>query len=120
MASDPLSFFEKMKKLAAENEELKEELEDIDLILAQMVITDVNYKFWVKMGEGQYDYGEGETENPSFVMSANQVTMEGIRKGDIDGTSAYMSGDLQIEGNLQDAITYGDVIGLAGELMEEE
>jgi len=111
-----------MKKLAAENEELKEELEDIDVILAQMVITDTDpsYKFWIKMGEGQFDYGEGETEDPSFVMSATQATMDGIRKGDIDGTSAYMSGDLQIEGNLQDAITYGEVIGLAGELMEEE
>ena len=47
-------------------------------------------------------------------MSATQATMDGIRKGDIDGTSAYMSG------NLQYVITYGEVINLAGELMEEE
>ncbi|MFX1489363.1 MAG: SCP2 sterol-binding domain-containing protein [Promethearchaeota archaeon] len=52
-------------------------------------------------------------------MKATQTTFAGITSGEVDGTSAYMSGDLVIEGNLQDAIAYGEIQGLAMELGEE-
>lgn len=114
--SDALKTYEFVKQLAEENEELKEELEDIDLMVVQLVITDVDYKYWVKIGEGKLDYGEGEGEDPSVTMSATGTTWTGLTSGEIDSTSAYMSGDLVIEGNLQDAIAYGEVLGLAQEL----
>jgi len=114
--SDALKTYEFVKQLAEENEELKEELEDIDIMVVQLVITDVNYKYWVKIGEGKLDYGEGEGEDPSVTMSATGATWAGLTSGEIDSTSAYMSGDLVIEGNLQDAIAYGEVLALAQEL----
>lgn len=114
--SDALKTYEFVKQLAEENEELKEELEDIDPMVVQLVITDVDYKYWVKIGEGKLDYGEGEGEDPSVTMSATGATWTGLTSGEIDSTSAYMSGDLVIEGNLQDAIAYGEVLGLAQEL----
>lgn len=114
--SDALKTYEFVKQLAEENEELKEELEDIDPMVVQLVITDVNYKYWVKIGEGKLDYGEGEGEDPSVTMSATGATWAGLTSGEIDSTSAYMSGDLVIEGNLQDAIAYGEVLALAQEL----
>ncbi len=114
--SDALKTYEFVKQFAEENEELKEELEDIDPMVVQLVITDVDYKYWVKIGEGKLDYGEGEGEDPSVTMSATGATWTGLTSGEIDSTSAYMSGDLVIEGNLQDAIAYGEVLGLAQEL----
>jgi len=114
--SDALKTYEFVKQFAEENEELKEELEDIDPMVVQLVITDVDYKYWVKIGEGKLDYGEGEGEDPSVTMSATGATWIGLTSGEIDSTSAYMSGDLVIEGNLQDAIAYGEVLGLAQEL----
>ncbi|MHA2009899.1 MAG: SCP2 sterol-binding domain-containing protein [Promethearchaeota archaeon] len=114
--ADSLKMFEFMKQLAAENEELKEELEDIDTILMQMVITDTDYKYWVKFGEGTVDYAEGESADATCTMKATAATFAGVASGEIDGTSAYMSGDLVIEGNLQDAIAYGEISGLAMEL----
>ncbi len=114
--SDSLKMFEFMKQLAAENEELKEELEDMDTILMQMVITDADYKYWVKFGEGTVDCGEGENDAVTCTMKATAATFAGVASGEIDGTSAYMSGDLVIEGNLQDAIAYGEISGLAMEL----
>ena len=114
--SDALKTYEFVKQLAEENEELKEELEDIDLMVVQLVITDIDYKYWVKIGDGKLDYGEGEGEDPSVTMSATGATWAGLTSGEIDSTSAYMSGDLVIEGNLQDAIAYGEVLGLAQEL----
>ena len=117
--SDALKMFEFMKQLAEENEELKEELEDVDTVVAQMEVTDLDFKYWVKFGEGTVSYGEGDSDEASVTMKAAQATWTGLSSGDIDSTSAYMSGDLVIEGNLQDAIAYGEVLGLAMELGAE-
>ena len=113
--SDALKMYEFVKQMAEESEDLKEELEDIDAMAVQLVVTDVNYKYWVKLGDGKIDYGEGEADDPSVTMSATGATWAGLGSGELDSTSAYMSGDLVIEGNLQDAIAYGEVIGLAME-----
>jgi putative sterol carrier protein len=116
--SDALKMYEFAKQVAQENEDLKEELEDVD-ILVQIVQTDANYKYWVKMGGGKIDYGEGEADGQSVTLSATGVTWAGLSSGEIDSTSAYMSGDLQIEGNLQDAIAYGEILALAMESFDE-
>jgi len=120
--SDALLMYELVKQLAQENEEVKEELEDMEPILVQMIISDVDYKYWVKLGGGKVDYAEGEAEEPNVTMSATGETWTGLSTGELDSTSAYMSGDLKIEGNLQDAIAYGEVLGIAlesfGELIE--
>ncbi len=122
MASDPknvLKIMELMKQVSGEIDDLKEELDDIDQFVGQMVVTDKDFKYWVKIGDGVFDYGEGEGSDPSFTMSANWETMGGLMSGEVDGTSAYMSGDLQIEGNLQDTMAYGEYLALVVETMEE-
>jgi len=113
--SDSLKMYEFVKQMAEESEDLKEELEDVDNMMVQLVITDANYKYWVKMGDGAIDYGEGEANDPSVTMSATGVTWAGLSSGELDSTSAYMSGDLVIDGNLQDAIAYGEILGIAME-----
>ena len=118
--SDALKMYEFVKQLAEENEELKEELEDIDPIIAQLEVTDIDYKYWVKMGEGKVEYAEGENEDASVTMKATAATWTGLGSGELDSTSAYMSGDLVIEGNLQDAIAYGEITSLAMELGQEQ
>ena len=122
MGDDPKNLLvmqELMKQASAEIDDLKEELEDIDQFIGQMVVTDKGFKMWVKIGDGVYDYGEGEDANASFTMSANWETMAGMMTGEVDGTSAYMSGDLQIDGNLQDVMAYGEYASFAAETMQE-
>ena len=113
--SDALKIFEFAKQMVEESEDLKEELEDIDTLVAQLVVTDSDYKYWVKMGDGTIDYAEGEGDDPSVTMSATGATWAGIGSGEIDGTSAYMSGDLVIDGNLQDAIAFSEIQAIARE-----
>jgi len=113
--SDSLKMYEFVKQMAEESEDLKEELEDIDPMMVQLLVNDVNYKYWVKLGDGKIDYGEGEADDPSVTMSASGATWAGLSSGELDSTSAYMSGDLVIEGNLQDAIAYGEIVALAME-----
>ncbi len=122
LAADPknvLKIMELMKQVSGEVDDLKEELEDIDEFIGQMDVTDKGFKWWVKIGDGKFDYGEGSVEDPSFTMSANWETLGGLMSGEVDGTSAYMSGDLQIEGNLQDTMAYGEYLQLVAETMEE-
>ena len=114
-ASDSLKMYEFVKQVAEESEDLKEELEDIDLMTVQLIVTDADYKYWVQLGEGKVSYGEGEAEDAGVTMSATGATWAGLSSGEIDSTSAYMSGDLVIEGNLQDAIAYGEILALAME-----
>ena len=113
--SDALKIFEFAKQLAEESEDLKEELEDMDAAVVQLIITDINYKYWVKMGDGTVDYGEGDGDDPSVTMSATGATWAGLSSGEIESTSAYMSGDLVIDGNLQDAIAFGEIQSIAME-----
>jgi putative sterol carrier protein len=117
--SDALLLCEAFKQLAVENEDIKEEVEDMDLTVVQFDWSDVGYKYWVKFGEGQVDYAEGEADDPSVTMIATSTTWGGLGSGEIDATSAYMAGDLQIEGNLQDAIAYGEINGMVGDVLRE-
>jgi len=117
--SDALLLLEALKQLSVENEEIKEEVEDMDTIIAQFVWTDADYQYWLKVGEGVVDFAEGEADDPSVTLKAEAATWAGLGSGELDSTSAYMSGDLQIEGNLQDAIAYGDLNSLVGDTLRE-
>lgn len=114
-----LKIYEFITQLSVENEELQEELEDINEFSAQIVISEPDFKCWIKLGGGKFEYGKGEVNDPSYTLSCRQEIMGGMMQGEIDSTSAYMAGDLTIEGNLQDAITYGEFLSLAMELSRD-
>jgi len=99
---DALKCFELYNQIANEMEDLKEELEDMD-ISVQIILTDVDKKYWIKAQEGKLSYGDGDVDNPSFTFSATKEIGIGMLFGEVDATSAYMAGDITVEGNLQDA-----------------
>ena len=113
-----LKIYEFVKQLSRENDELHEELEDLNDFSAQILISEPDFKCWVKLGGGNFEYGEGEIDDPSFILSCRQEIMGGMMQGDINSTSAYMAGDLKIEGNLQDSMAYGEFLGLAMEIAQ--
>jgi putative sterol carrier protein len=114
-----LKIYEFVKQLSSENDDLKEELGDINEFSAQIVITDPDFKCWVRLGGGNFDYGEKEIDDPSFTLSCKQEIMGGMMQGDIESISAYMAGDLTIEGNLQDAMVYGEFLSLVMEISRD-
>ncbi|MHA1804225.1 MAG: SCP2 sterol-binding domain-containing protein [Promethearchaeota archaeon] len=117
-ADDVLTMYEFIKAVAAENEDLKEELEDMD-ITVQQVITDIDKKYWLKASEGKLDYGEGDIDNPSFTFTCTLEVGAGMLAGEVDATSAYMAGDITVEGNLQDAMAFQEILELAMEAFED-
>ncbi|MHA2282813.1 MAG: SCP2 sterol-binding domain-containing protein [Promethearchaeota archaeon] len=107
-----------IKEISTENEDLKEELEDMDIAI-MLVVNDADKKYWLTVKEGALDYGEGDVDNPSFAMSAALEVLAGIVMGEVDATSAYMAGDITVEGNLQDAMAFQEIIELALEAYED-
>ena len=116
--NDTLRVYELFRQVAEENEDLKEELEDMDIAI-QMIITDADKKFWLKAHDGTMEFGEGEVDNPSFTFSATKEVGAGMLFGEVDATSAYMAGDITVEGNLQDAMAFQEIIELALEALED-
>ncbi len=110
--------FSFIKAVSVENEDLKEELEDMDIVV-QMVITDADAKFWLTAQNGAMDYGKGDVDNPSFTFSATMEVGGGMLAGEVDATSAYMAGDITVEGNLQDAMAFQEILELAMEAFED-
>lgn len=115
---DMVKTFEFIKAISVENEDLREELEDMDIAI-QLVISDVDKKYYLTVKEGDLDFGEGDVDNPSFTMSATLEVGAGILMGEVDATSAYMAGDITVEGNLQDAMAFQEIIELALEAYED-
>ena len=107
-----------IKQVSKENEDLKEELEDMDIVV-QMIITDKDAKFWLKAQAGDLDYGTGDVDSPSFTFSASYEVGGGMLTGEVDATSAYMAGDITVEGNLQDAMAFQEILELAMEAFED-
>ncbi|MFW9942775.1 MAG: SCP2 sterol-binding domain-containing protein [Candidatus Thorarchaeota archaeon] len=107
-----------MKQISGENEDLKEELEDMEIAI-QLVFTDAEKKFWLTVKEGDLDFGEGDIDNPSFTLSSTLEVGAGIVMGEVDATSAYMAGDITVEGNLQDAMAFQEIIELSLEAYED-
>ena len=112
--SDVLKLFEVAKQLSTESEDMREEIEDMDSIAVQLVMNDIDFKWWVKMGEGSFEYGEGEIEFTVSLITSHE-NWRGMLGGEVDATSLYMGGDLSIEGNLQDAMAFGEVLGMMRE-----
>jgi len=113
-----LKTMEFFKQVSKENEDLMEELEDMD-ISVQEIITDKDKKFWITAKDGNIEYGEGTIDNPSFTFSAAMAVAAGMLLGEVDATSAYMAGDITVEGNLQDAMAFQEIIELAMEAFED-
>ena len=115
---DVLLVLELFKQISEVNEDLKEELEDMNIGI-QQITTDIDKEFWLEIEDGKLTYGEGKIENPSFTFFCIIEILVGILYGEIDMTSAYMAGDISVEGNLQDAMALQEIIELSLEAFED-
>ncbi len=114
-----LKFFEFFKQLSKSNEIFKKKIEKLD-ITAQLSFIDVEKKFWIRIKNGMFDYGEGEISNPSFNYITTFAISAGVLYGEIDPIDAYMAGDIKIQGgNLQSALAFQQVLALGMQLLDE-
>ena len=117
--ADAIKMFKLAQALAKESEDMKEEIEDMDEIKVGFVVTDKDFKFGVVMGDGKFEINETSTGDAGVTLSTTMEHWSGMLSGEVDATSLYMGGDLTIEGNLQDAIAFGEVLNIMQEELED-
>ncbi|MFX1256539.1 MAG: SCP2 sterol-binding domain-containing protein [Promethearchaeota archaeon] len=106
-----------LEEIAKVDEELQEEFEDFEAKIQWKI---ANFKGYQIFEGGQYSFViDGEIENPDLTMIIeNAETAKAFFSGDIDGTTAFMSGDLKIEGDLQLALGFGSLADFITEYLE--
>ncbi|MHA1651454.1 MAG: SCP2 sterol-binding domain-containing protein [Candidatus Helarchaeota archaeon] len=90
------------------NEDFQEEFEDLDGIFQWHV---EGVSMYLSANNGVFDsYLDAEHDEPTviFTVEDHEKALE-ILKGEIDGTSAYMAGDLSITGDIQMGQKFGQV-----------
>ncbi len=112
--------FTVFKQLSKEDEDLQELAEDTNLCM-QIVLkfNEGDIKFWISAPSNEFEFGEGEGSDVTVTMSASGEKMVLVLSGELDATSAYMSGDLSIDGNLQDAMTFSEMSSISADLIDE-
>lgn len=106
--------FEEIAKI---DEEFQEDLEDIEGVVQWNI---GNIRAYLKFDEGKYSFEmDAEADDPDVTMILEDIDFaQRFFSGEEDGTSAYMSGDLKIEGNLQLTMTYGSLAEYLGDYLK--
>lgn len=104
------------EEIAKVDEEFQEDLEDIEGIVQWNI---GNIRAYLKFEEGKYTFVmDEEADDPDVTMILEDIEFaRQFFNGEVDGTSAYMSGDLKIEGNLQLTMTYGSLAEYLGDYL---
>lgn len=61
---------------------------------------DGEIKYWFTVQDGQTEMGLGETSDAEATLASDYDTAAALTKGELNATSAYMSGKLKIQGDL--------------------
>ena len=106
-------------QLALENEEFKEELDYFDKKIVQAKVPNSDFSYWVEFGNGVYLSDKGLKENPTVTLNCPQNSMNQILKGNISPFTEFFNGNLKIEGDIQYALVYFDLVKLGLEINKE-
>lgn len=118
--SSIMEIYNGFQRLSEENLEFRQELNALKTSVIQTTLVNPDFKFWVKFGNGKFTSGKGEIEGATVKVNCSQELMSGILAGSRFVYSEKMQGNLKLEGNLQYAHVYFDLLGLAAEINNEE
>jgi putative sterol carrier protein len=73
---------------------------------------------WLSIKDKRFEMGSGDIEGPDITLDMSEELAIGMFSGQVDPTAAYMSGDLRVDGVINDAIVLRDILNLVAEEME--
>lgn len=106
--------------LSVENEEFHEELKELKHNIVQTKLSNPDFTYWVKFGDGDFKCGKGEIDGANINISCPQEVMTKILMGNTSVFSEFLSGNLSVEGDLQYVVVYFDLLNLASEINKEK
>ncbi len=86
-------------------EDLREEIEDYNYIY-QIIITDLNFNFWLKVSNGSIIYKKGINRSASFTVKYTKEILIKILKREMYGTDAFMKGLIKVDGDLSQGLRF--------------
>ena len=86
-------------------EDISEEIIDYDDIY-QILITDINFNFWIRVSNGTIIYKKGINRESSFRVKYKKDIFIKILKREMSGTDAFMKGKIKVDGNLTQGLRF--------------
>ena len=80
-------------------EELREEIVDFEDTY-QIILTDVDFSFWLKVASGSMFYKRGINRSAPVKIMYTKDTFVRILKREISGIDAFMKGVIKVDGDL--------------------
>ena len=113
------TLFTLYKQLSEEYDDKMDKVKDAEICM-QFVMTwvDKEFKFWISTRDGKIDFGPGEVSNFTVTLRGTAPIIYSMLSGDVDPRGLYMSGELTVEGNLQDALLFNEIMYKAAALIE--
>lgn len=108
-----------VEQLALKNDEFKDELAYFDTKIFQGRVLNSEFTFWVEFGNGVYLCDKGVKDNPAFTVICSHETMLKVFNGQLEAFAEFLDGNLKIEGDLQYAVAFFDLLKLASEINNE-
>jgi alkyl sulfatase BDS1-like metallo-beta-lactamase superfamily hydrolase len=97
-ADDVLKSFELIKQMSKEVDYLKDDVEESDYT-CQLVFSDIEKEYWIKVSKGNVEYDKGKLESPSFTITSSKDIGLGLFLGEIDANIVATLGKLGVAGN---------------------
>ena len=86
-------------------EDISEEIIDYDDIY-QILITDINFNFWIRVSNGTIIYKKGINREASCRVKYKKDIFIKILKREMSGTDAFMKGKIKVDGNLTQGLRF--------------
>ena len=64
------------------------------------------------IADGALDYGEGDVDSPSATLSMDADDFAAMAKGDLNAMTAFMSGKIKVDGDLNAVMKFQSLVGL--------
>jgi hypothetical protein len=117
--SSILKIFQGFEHLSVENQEFKKELDELKPNLVQIQLENPDFTYWVEFGDGKFNVGKGEIQGVTINIKSFQDVWSDILAGRKVSFSEFFKGNIKIEGNLQYAVVFLDLLELISEINQE-
>jgi len=97
-ADDILKSFELIKQISKEVDYLKEDVKESDYI-CQIVFSDLEKDYWIKISKGTVEFDKGKLDSPSFTITTSKEIGLGLFFGEVDANIVAPLGKLGVAGN---------------------
>jgi putative sterol carrier protein len=113
---DLKDYFTVFTQISNNTEDIQDEVEGFDRTFLYRISG--RPVAWLSIKDGKFEMGSDGIEGPDITLDMSEEVAIAMFSGQVDPTAAYMSGDLRVDGVINDAIMLRNILNLIHEEME--